>query len=190
MPLDALPTHLRDVENHFPDDEQFGTTTLFGKLYRWYQKKTKTWFAFSYRCSERWARWRHYPKVLFAVCDSISTFRYENEQGEDLDIGWRRFLWNTDVQIWKTSTSFDGAPLWNIQPAYLSRIQYYSRWHFAIQWPLMISFHFYGKRDDVPVWGELKPDLDGKLLFGYWNHFDADLIYWMLTSAYIGRNFK
>lgn len=190
-----MPEHLNsteEIENAFPDDSQFGTTTWYGRFYRWYQKKTKTWFAFSYRCTEWWARWRKYPKVLLAVCSKNHTFRYENEQGDGLDIEWRRILINRDVKIWKTATAPDGAPVWDVQPAYLSRIQYYSRWHFSIQWPLMITFHFYFKEKDVPSSKPNAPreDVDGKLLFFYWNHFDADLVYWMITSFVLGTGWK
>lgn len=170
MPLDALPKHLQDIENNFPDDEQFGTKSWYGRLYRWYQKKTKTWFAFSYRCKFWWAKWRKYPKVLFAIRGK-GKWRFENPvtdfattEGTLINIDW--------------------------QSCYLSRQQLYCNWHVAVQWPFMISFHWYRKANDVPVYGEPVPDLDGKVWFAYWNHFDGDLIYWMITSAYLGGNWK
>lgn len=167
MPLDALPEHLQDIEKNFPDDEQFGTTSFFGRLYRWYQKKTKTWFAFSYRCRAKWARWRRIPKVLLAV-GGTGLWRYENED----------------------STIVSETGLDTGEYRYLSRIQYYKRWHFAIQWPLMISCHRYDRAEAVPKFGEPLPDLDDKLWFFYWNHFDADFIYWMVTSIFLGRSWK
>jgi len=185
MPISAMPEHLNsreEIDAAFPDDSQYGTG-LFGRLYRWYQKTTKTWFAFSYRCTESWARWRKYPKVLFAI-KGKGPFRIETE-------GWSSvyeagYLFNEDVWAYQ-----DIDPnLGEYAEGYLSRIQYYTRWHFAIQWPLMISFHFYPKVEDVPVYGQPRPELDGKLWFGYWNHFDADLIYWMVTSGYLGKNWK
>lgn len=168
MPSSALPPHLQDVENNFPDDEQFGTTTWYGRAYRWWNKTSKTWFAFSYRCTEWWAKWRKYPKVLLMV-GGAGGWRYENIFGAD-------YVTNQKQRPG--------------EGCYLSRIQYYKRWHLAIQWPLMVSFHFYPKAEDVPVVFEDRPELDGKLWFAYWNHFDADLVYWMLTSAYLGRNWK
>lgn len=175
MPKSALPEHLNDsdeIENAFPDDSQYGDS-WFGKLYRWYNKKTKTWFAFSYRCTEWWAQWRKYPKVLFAVAGK-GFWRFEDKEGYSvLSTEDRWYVLNQDFS-----------------PDYLSRIQYYLRWHFSIQWPLMITFHFYPKAKDVPFPGELRPDLDGKVWFGYLNHFDADFVYWMVTSAYLGRNWK
>lgn len=166
MPLSALPEHLQDVENHFPDDDQYGTN-WFGRLYRWYQKTTKTWFCFSYRCTEWWARWRKYPKVIFAI-GGDGLWRYESEE---MDM--------TSYNQLKTGNGW-----------YLSRVQYYKQWHFAVQWPLMVSFHRYDHADDVPIPGFPRPDSDGKLWFFYWNHFDGDLVYWMLTSIFLGRNWK
>lgn len=173
MPLSALPEHLKDIENNFPDDSQY--SGWFGKVYRWVNKKTKTWFAFSYRCTEWWAKWRRFPVVLFAVRGK-GRFRMEYP----------------DMQIVQNKkSSFDMWFNYLGVASYFSRIQYYCRWHFAIQWPLMVSFHFYPKASDVPKYNSVdRPDRDGKVWFFYWNHFDADLIYWMFTSIYIGRNWK
>ncbi len=161
MPISALPEHLRDIENHFPDDDENG------KILRWIKKKTKTWFAFSFRCDEWWARWRFYPKVLFAL-GGKGLWRYESDVWPDV---------LTDVLIKRRTY-------------YLSRIQKYKRWHIAVQWPLMISAHIYPKASDVPSIWTSNPVTDGKVWFFYWNHFDADLVYWMVTSMYIGRNWK
>lgn len=166
MPRCALPEHLNDpneIENAFPDDSQY--KGFFGRIYRWYNKKTKTWFAFSHRC-EGWLKWRKYPIVLVAI-GGKGLWRYEGEAGE---------------LCWASASAPPGR--------YLSRIQYYKRWHFSIQWPLIVTFHFYPKAADVPVYGQPRPDSDGKLWFAYWNHFDADLVYWMITSGYVGRNWK
>lgn len=175
MPKSALPEHLQDIEHNFPDDEQFGTTTWYGRLYRWFNKTTKTWFAFSYRCPEEWAQWRKIPLVLFAVRGK-GCWRWEHSDNHSEVYDFSERIIN-DRTLGKSSY-------------YLSRCQYYSRWHFAIQWPLMISFHFYFKASDVPDPLKFRPDLDGKALIFYWNHFDADLVYWMLTSFYLGTNFK
>lgn len=167
MPISAMPEHINTQEKidaAFPDDSQYGNG-WFGRLYRRYQKQTKTWFAFSYRCTEWWAKWRLSPKVLFKV-GGKGDWRYEQAV--------------CDICL----------PVGSHTVVYLSRIQYWKRWHLAIQWPLLISFHFYFHQRDVPIYGEPMPDTDGKLLFFYWNHFDADLIYFMLTSIYIGCNWK
>lgn len=181
MPISALPEHLRDVENHFPDDDQYNNVPIFGKLYRWYQKRTKTWFCFSYRCTEWWARWRKIPFVVAAI-KGEGPWRFE--QHGSLDGGglnefrlYSRFI--------RPFSDFGQDTEW-----YLSRIQYYTRWHLAVQWPLMVSCHFYFKASDVPKYGEPRPDSDGKLFYFYWNHFDADLVYWMVTSIFIGTGWK
>lgn len=188
MPISAMPGHLdsnEEIDGAFPDDEQFGTTTWYGRLYRWYNKTTKTLFAFSYRCTEWWAKTRKYPVVLFAIKGG-GLFRFESERGE-----------------FPFAHSFNYFSIFDKKLAredhYLSRIQYWTRWHFAIQltvWdkiPLifpMVSFHWYPKAADVPPYGQPRPELDGKLWFVYWGHFDADLIHWLLTSGYLGRNWK
>lgn len=191
MPRSAMPEHLNsreEIENAFPDDSQFGTTSWWGRLYRWYNKETKTLFAFSYRCIEWWARWRRYPKVLFAIKSKDGYFRIETDiRGGSADCAYdARYLFNESV--FHVDNSDPHCDVFS--EGYLSRIQYWCRWHFAIQWPLMVSFHFYPKAADVPKYGEPRPELDGKLWFAYWGHFDADLVYWMFTSAYLGRNWK
>lgn len=186
MPISAMPEHLNspeEIENAFPDDEQFGVKNWWGRLYRWYNKTTKTWFAFSYRCTEWWARWRKYPKVLIAF-KGDGPFRFETDGWDS--VYYADHLFNEEVYAYRDINEMLG----EYKEGYLSRIQYYTRWHFAIQWPLMVSFHFYPKASDVPIYGKPRPELDGKVWFFYWNHFDADLIYWMVTSGYLGRNWK
>lgn len=178
MPLSALPESLQDVENHFPDDDQYKNVPIFGNLYRWYQKKSKTWFAFSYRCTEWWAKWRKFPTVLFAI-GGKGEWRFETHAETGYGI--------VSAELYTPNAVFFSLDSGNY---YLSRIQYYKRWHFAIQWPLMVSFHVYKKEINVPIIGQTLPDLDGKLWFAYWNHFDADLVYWMLTSFFVGGGWK
>lgn len=177
MPRSALPPHLNDpeeIENAFPDDSQYGNG-WFGKAYRWFNKKTKTWFAFSYRCTEWWARWRKYPKVLFAI-KGKGKWRVEFVDKQDLGNNT-----HSSEIIFNDTFAYGG---------YLSRIQPYSKWHFAILWPFIINSHYL--KGEVPEYvpGEPYPDLDGRYLNFYWNHFDADLVYWMLTSVYVGTNPK
>lgn len=52
--------------------------------------------------------------------------------------------------------------------SYTSRVQYWSRWHLLIQWPLSISFHFYWKKKEIPGMG-IRPNELGlrKMLFLY-----------------------
>lgn len=188
MPVSAMPEHLNseeEIDAAFPDDEQYGTTTWYGRLYRWYNKATKTMFAFSFRCHEWWARTRKYPIVLFAVKRG-GPFRFEGQNGE--------FPFGVTFNYF---TIFDKKLA--REDHYLSRIQYWTRWHFAVQltvWdkiPLvipMISFHWYPKKEDVLLYGVPRTSRKGKVWFGYWNHFDADLVHWLITSAYFGNTWK
>jgi hypothetical protein len=175
MPQSAMPEHINDpeeIEAAFPDDSQYGNG-WFGRFYKWTHKKSKTWFAFSYRCTEPWAKWRKYPKVLFAIAGE-GFWRFECDGSEScISTDGRWYILNEDFS-----------------PDYLSRIQYYTRWHIAIQWPLMVSIHFYPKASDVPVPGEPRPGSDGKVWYAYWNHFDADLVYWTFVSLFLGRTWK
>jgi len=188
MPRSALPDHLNDpeeIESAFPDDKQYGTG-LFGRFYTWIHKKSKTWFVFSYRCTEWWARWRRYPKVLFAIRSKQGTFRLEAERGLEGQYD-ETTIFNDDHFYVEYNL---GHGIACMERAYLSRIQYYTRWHIAVQWPLMISFHWYPKSSDVPIIGKPRGSLKGKVWYGYWNHFDADLVYWMFFSFFFGRTWK
>jgi hypothetical protein len=72
---------------------------------------------------------------------------------------------------------------------YLSRVQKWCRWHFAVQWPFCLQFHVYYKQSDVPSNGNEK-DTDGKLLFIYrgW-HRDEDEIFWG-DGGFLGTGWK
>ena len=85
MPLSALPEHLNspeEIEANFADDSQFGTSTWYGRLYKWLKKSTKAWRAFSYRCHEPWAKWR---KVPYTICRFGSHELWRIEYFEDKD---------------------------------------------------------------------------------------------------------
>lgn len=71
---------------------------------------------------------------------------------------------------------------------YLSRVQYWCRWHVAIHWPLLVTFHWWRYAEDVPQPKE-EPTLKGTEISFYrgW-HFDADGIFWGDGTA--GPNFK
>lgn len=142
MPLSALPDHLKDVENHFPDDDQYGTS-VFGRVYRWFHKTTKTWFAFSYRCPEWWAKWRKTPIVLFAV-KGDGAWHFERSFGPE----WHQDAYRYSIEQGEKSGF------------YLSRIQSTTPWHFAIQWPFMIHAHFYFRKKLVFVYGPMHFDAD------------------------------
>ena len=163
-PRCAMPEHLNDpdeIDGAFPDDSQYG------KWYRWFQKKTKTWFAFSFRCPF-WPKGWKYPKTWFAIGDN-KPWRYEVDGKQDY---------------------YGADPYRHVEGAYVSRIQYYKRWSFVIQRPGIVTFHWYKKAEYVPEVGKPLPETDGKLWFAYYGHFDSDLIYWLVKSLYFGEGFK
>jgi len=73
-------------------------------------------------------KWREMPILLFGKNGRGFT-RYENSNGSQFG----RSLWCLNSN----------------ENYYLSRIQPWCRWHFAIQWPLHIIFHVYWKEEYV-----------------------------------------
>lgn len=181
MPKSALSPRLLDADNWKGTDDDV-----------WYMRwriKLKYLFAYGPRATEWWAKWREFPKTLIAFKSKQGFFRIETE-GWDRDSGWD-CLYDADVivnqDLWAVESNNPYADI--LQEGYLSRIQRYTRWSFQIQWPFMVAFHFYWKKEDVPVYGEQK-DTDGKLWFFYFGaHRDADKVYWC-PSAFIGRVWK
>lgn len=172
MAKSALSPRLLDADNWKGTDDDV-----------WYMRwriKLKYLFAYGPRATEWWAKWREWPITLFATWGKgylrLETESWERDSSRDYVIeppGDRRAVYNVRVS-----------------GAYLSRVQYYCRWHVQVQWPLMIAAHRYNSAADVPVYGEPRPDTDGKLWFFYVGaHRDADKVYWF-PSAYLGRNWK
>lgn len=138
----------------------------------WYARWTlqfQGWFAFGPRAIEWWASWKFPPKVLFKI-GGKGEWRYEFVQS--------------------LLSLPDGSPL---SYYLLSRCQYYKRWAFVVQWPLMFTLHWYWREKDVPISGGDNWNDDFsimELVFMYGPlHWDADLIYWIL-SFYIGSQWK
>lgn len=169
MPWSALPEHLNTpekVELAFPDDSQFGTKTWYGRLYKWFQKKSKPWTAFGPRATEWWARFREVPKNLIVICPPTGSIRIENDdRGEGIVL--------SD---------------WILPGWYVSRQQKWKRWSIQVNWPLFIAVHRYDKLHYTQVPG-VPEDSDGKLWFFYVGFKrDADKVYWL--GIYLGRNWK
>lgn len=74
---------------------------------------------------------------------------------------------------------------------YISRIQYWKRWHVQVHWPFMFAFHFYFKESDVlPTSVDSGASVDGKLFYFYIGaHYDQDCVYWF-PSAFAGLTWK
>lgn len=175
----ALPDHLNsasEIEAAFPDDDENG------KLVRWLKKKTKHWFAYGPRANIWLARWREFPIYLFAIRGE-GEWRWELSDGSSDTYFGNSFLTMLKKRLWESRN------ILSPNKYYLSRIQRWSRWHLAIQWPFLITFHFYFKASDVPRY-RLNFNTDGKQFFFYFGaHRDADKVYWF-PSAYIGLNWK
>jgi hypothetical protein len=151
-PWSALPEHLNSPEEWDGKDDD--KTGLLGK----FRKKYKGWFAFGPRATEKWARFRTFPIVLIALRGTgfwrTEDDRLPAERGEP-----QRLL------IWRVMD-------WNAygHQCYVPRVQYWNKWHFALQWPLFLHAHY-----------------------GSWQFYagfkrDADRVYWL--ALYLGRVWK
>lgn len=143
MPWSALPPHINEPnEWDGKDDDDHWYTS--------WRKQVKGWFAFGPRATEWWARWRELPITLFAV------------------FGPGESRWENDFMAIRA----ENAPVILFDPTsfYLSRVQYWCKWHIQIQWPLFICVHYGG-------W------------MGYIGFKrDADKVYW--AALYLGRTWK
>lgn len=121
MTISAMPPWIKDTSD--------GTNTDWNNGIQRYWKKS--WFAYGPRAIEWWARWREYPRTLFAILgDGFTRFEtetYERDSSSDIHV-------STDGRWYILNHDFG--------PYYLSAIQYNLQWHFQIQWPLFVAGHF------------------------------------------------
>lgn len=170
MPLSALPERLQDPN-------AWKGTDMDNIFQRWIIKNP--WihglFAYGPRAKEWWGRWREIPIVLFAI----------RGKGQ-----WRWEYTNGLFEMTEGSTTLTKKDSDNvIYNYYLSRVQYFTRWHFQIQWPFVVSFHFYFSQKSVPTF-PTRTDTDNKLFYCYFGaHRDSDQIYWF-PSAFLGLTWK
>lgn len=184
----AFPEHLdtkEEVEAAFPDDSQY--KGFFGNLWKRWNKATKHWDAFGPRSPKGIAfsmwppfivarKWRKCPTVIFAI-KGQGPWRIESLDGMDTSIEFpdRKFLFFPRIESSAAST---------MTTFYLTRVQYWTRWHFALQWPLFISFHRYKSQADVIPAGE-RGNRKGRLWMGYLGaKFDADWIFWWIAANF------
>lgn len=167
MPWSSLPEHLNSPE-------KWKGTDMDTDLFRW-TLKIKGWFAFSPRATEWWARWRSIPKLLFALRGKGFWRAEHDELGERSGRG--HWYWLN--------------PIYTEDGWYLSRVQYYCRWHVAVQWPLQVTAHVYWREKDVPYPPNRPTSLGiNKLLYMYGpTHRDTDVVYWII-SFFIGGQWK
>lgn len=165
MPWSALPPHIDSPEEwNGKDDDKFWFT-------KW-RKSIKGLFAFGPRATEWWARWRAVPKCLLYFSGS-GDVRLEDDEC-DKGVAPNRLRENLTGN-------------W-----YVSRIQYWTRWHIQIQWPFMIAFHIYWCKADVPCvpWRPIGMDIK-KMLYCYFGFpRDADKVYWLVLVPFIGGKWK
>mgnify|MGYP006957730104 CR=1 FL=1 len=89
----------------------------------------------------------------------------------------------------------DGAWRYETDPMsgrlYLSRIQYWKRWHVAIQWPFFIQASIYPKKEDTMPFGDFAgSSVDKKVTYAYLGcSYDQDGVYWF-PSGFIGKTWK
>lgn len=161
---------IESLPDHLKSVEAWKGTDHDNWLFRWLIPFKLKYLCFGPRDTHWLHRWREWPKTLFRIGDSNFDWRFED-----------------DVTEWK------GGKIKN-KPGYLSRIQYWKRWHIQIQWPFFIAFHFYFNTKDVPEFPDRKTlsgeHTKGKLLYAYFGaHRDADKVYW-IPSAFIGLCWK
>ena len=207
----AFPPHLdtqAEVDAAFPDDAQFDGNAV-GRFWKWLNKKTKHWDAFGPR-SPRGVAFGILPVPLLLVyalvLAGLAAFGHP--------LNWKWFIPFAPIPLarkWRPVprpvVAFKGRGMWRMEKDgaddlmsatpkvnrfsgyYLSRCQYWTRWHVAIQWPLCLSIHWYKSADAVIPAAE-RGDRDGKIRLLYIGaKRDADAIYW-LWGFYIGTNFK
>jgi hypothetical protein len=162
MPWSALPPHI-------DNPSEWGGTDWDTRYQRW-MLKFKGIFAFGPRATEWWAKWRELPIVLF--CFKVGgAWRWEASDGS--------FELQSNGEQPSTST-------------YLSTIQYWSRAHIAVQWPLHLTFHVYWNEKDVPKPFE-RPRKDCSIrhmiFFRFGARRDADRVYWF-PAIFFGGNWN
>lgn len=163
MCIESLPDHLKDPAAWKGTDHD-------NWLFRWFIPLKLKYLCFGPRDTHKWHKWREWPFIV-AAFKGKGLFRIENDF-HDMAI-------RNDYLLWAKPYG-----------DYLSRIQYWTRWHIQIQWPFFVAGHFYFKAKDVPEYGKPRPETDGKLFYFYFGaHRDADKVYW-IPSAYIGLNWK
>jgi len=204
----GLPPHLNDqeeIDKAFPDDSQFGG--WFGRLYKWWSKTTKSWEAFSWRSPKGiafayilfpgfyllpflvwftgWSwwylfpigvipvarQWRKVPKILFAI-KGDGVWRFEADGKPDL---WSHL--DDPKEYLKEHPDY-----------YLSRMQLWSDWHIAIQWPIFFSYHIYDIPDTAIKPGK-KENRDGEITTAYAGAKRDTDCFWFV-SFFAGENFK
>lgn len=148
------------LPEHIDEVEEWKFTDHDTWLMRWFIPIKLKYLCFGPRDIHKWHRWREWPVVLLKTGSTNGFWRYENDITESME----PFLTG----------------------GYLSRIQYWKRWHFQLQWPFFIAFHWYWNEEDVPAF----PHRSSKVIYFYFGaHRDADKIYF-IPSLFLGIGWK
>lgn len=168
MPWSAVPDHLNPHIN--PTAWKGTDQDVWWK--RWLIPY-KGWMAFGPRATEKWARFREVPYTLFAR-KGKGYYRLESSDGHR---EWG--VHDITETIWFDSNE-------EVPPIYLSRSQYWTKWHIQLQWPLFVAFHIYWRLRDVPSFPDRpREDLSILHMFQFQIGFkrDADKVYWLTMGA-------
>jgi hypothetical protein len=181
MTLSALPEHLDEA------DEWKGTD--WDNPWQRWLLKYKHWLAFGPRAKEWWARWREYPILLFAFVGP-GYARWENTDGSFDACEPKRFYFFVRDRRFMPAGVATGEPAKDEElkiRCYFSVIQYWAKYHVALQWPLHLSFH-YDQNEPPPPKG--RPVDDHKMwFFRFGCRRDGDKVYW-LFAWFLGRTFN
>jgi hypothetical protein len=167
MCIESLPYHLRSVEAWKGTDHD--TWWM-----RWFIPVKLRYLCFGPRDSHYWHRWREWPICVLLKCGK-GPIRHENDI-IDYAVPRSHLLW------------------YKSYGDYVSRIQYWTRWHIQLQWPFFVAFHVYFRGKDVPEYpSHVTPEgknTDNRLFYFYFGaHRDSDKIYW-IPSVFLGLTWK
>lgn len=174
MPKEALPDHLRFDLN---PDAWKGTDNASWLMRL--KKRIQTVFAGSHRVPKGFWKFREFPTTIFTVRGK-GAFRLESSTGDqvyrDNDPRYRGLIW------WEPTDPDQKGRV------YLSRIQIWCRWHFAIQYPLFIQGHVFWRERDIVPWPDYQSDFGISKYFSFqagWKR-DSDGVSW--PTVFIGGN--
>lgn len=165
---DVIPPKFKDIETAWIGTDN---ASWFMRL----KKRIQYWLAIGPRGKHWYCKTRELPKTLFAVRGK-GLWRLENTDGSNISpLGWR-IIWFGSPKIFPTH--------------YLSRIQCWCQFHFAIQWPLFVQFHFIWKKEDVPSYPIYRSDFGIKKMVNAHAGYKKDGDRWHILTAFCGGNME
>lgn len=141
------------------------------------KKKVQIVFAAGPRVPKGFWKWREIPITLFTI-KGKQFWRWENSDGSKSEpINYRNFMFNGYFDYSKSGI-------------YLSRIQPWCRWHFALMWPLFLNVHVIYRAKNVVEYPKYQSDFGITKMFTFHIGYkrDSDKVYW--PTMYVGGNFE